>query len=431
MSGVSAPVGTDTYISWVPITLSPGYGRLDYVEWQWQIDKVNLVAWTQQALDIFADIESEVIHNRDVQEEEGLPVEASLTLTPTQCHEYLQRLARIGRRPFQRLFNEEARDYWLSPYKQDKNTLLLAPTFITDRTFFPWELLYEGEDSKVGDPGMFWGLRYAPARILAGTLMKSERYRYGASNMLFCLHKDLREAHHREWPQIERLVKATEQDNIQLFGPAKAFAHIVDGETLLAYLYGSQHNILHFACHADPGEAGADALSISLLNSADLAAIVGSDSSVAEITLNTDAFVDESGELSSKPLVFLNACQTGGGTDELREMYNLPKEFVLCQAGAVIATLCPVPDIFAAEFARVFYGYFLRGHNMMVEQPDQMKIRSLPIGEAMRLTRQYFIEKHHNPLGLAYGLYSSPYYQVDRSVTYPAAQTTLRGAFAS
>lgn len=74
--------------------------------------------------------------------------------------------------------------------------------------------------------------------------------------------------------------------------------------------------------------------------------------------------------------------------------------FIQHGAAAVIATACPVPDTFAAEEAKVFYEYFLRGQ--------------MTIGEALCATRWYFLKEFNNPLGLAYGLYSPASYRLGR-----------------
>jgi hypothetical protein len=115
-----------------------------------------------------------------------------------------------------------------------------------------------------------------------------------------------------------------------------------------------------------------------------------------------------------QPLVFLNACQSAGGADELRRTFNLPKVFIQHGAAAVIATACPVPDLFAAAFAKVFYKFFLRGLVVEDEATGEKAIRLMTIGEALRATRWYFLKEYHNPLGLAYGLYSPAHYRLGR-----------------
>ncbi|MDF5713326.1 MAG: CHAT domain-containing protein [Rhizonema sp. NSF051] len=117
-----------------------------------------------------------------------------------------------------------------------------------------------------------------------------------------------------------------------------------------------------------------------------------------------------------QPLVFLNACQSAGGADELRRTFNLPKVFIQHSAAAVIATACPVPDIFAAAFAKVFYKFFLRGM-VVTDESGEKIVKMMSIGEALRATRWYFLTEFNNPLGLAYGLSSPAGYRVEQVLT--------------
>ncbi len=422
-TGVASAISTQIYGSRVPIIIKDGTYTIEGDEYKWPVKEENFLAWTRELLAIFEAIEIEVNDKKGRLKRQGEPLEDSLTLTPERCHQLLTALADTGTVAYVEFFSPEVRATLADLLTNSLPPVF--PTFQSELTLFPWELLYEGQDFEEGDPCMFWGLRYALARTL-GTfnITKYVKEQSLPSRMLFCLHSRLREAHQREWPSIEGLVRATQQDRVELLGPTETLAHVIDGKTLLAHLCKGKHNIVHFACHADPGNAGEDVLRLSLINLADLLDITEKDYSTVEIRLGTRTFAHQQGNLETNPLVFLNACQTGGGVDILKEMYNLPRKFVERQAGAVIATACPVPDIFAAEFARVFYGYFLRGHHMLAEAPEHAApIGPLPIGEALRLTRWYFIRKHHNPLGLAYGLYSPAHYRL--------AQAPEKGIFMS
>jgi hypothetical protein len=53
----------------------------------------------------------------------------------------------------------------------------------------------------------------------------------------------------------------------------------------------------------------------------------------------------------------------------------------------VIATACPVPDLFATAFAKVFYEFFLRGLVVEDEATGEKGVRLMTIGEALRATR--------------------------------------------
>jgi hypothetical protein len=70
-------------------------------------------------------------------------------------------------------------------------------------------------------------------------------------------------------------------------------------------------------------------------------------------------------------------------------------------AMAVIATLCPVPDLFAYAFARKFY------NTLFNFKPDpKAPVRERYLAEALLETRRYFMDEYRNPLGLAYVLYA-------------------------
>nr|WP_242043240.1 CHAT domain-containing protein [Leptolyngbya sp. FACHB-671] len=218
--------------------------------------------------------------------------------------------------------------------------------------------------------------------------------------MLFCLHHRLQQAHRQERPEIEKVVRTL--GKFYLLQLTKGLQKL-DGEALVTHLYQTQHNILHFACHCRPCkqyEGEVDALLISLIED---------ENKAQEIELETYNFSDVIGSFQCQPLIFLNACQSAGGVDELRKTFNLPAKFIQHGAAAVIATACPVPDLFAAAFAKVFYNFFI-GEKMM-------------IGKALYQTRRHFLEEYNNPLGLAYGLYSSPYYRIAQS---PAGMRVAR-----
>ncbi len=96
------------------------------------------------------------------------------------------------------------------------------------------------------------------------------------------------------------------------------------------------------------------------------------------------------GQILCQPLVFLNACQSAGGADELRRTFNLPKAFIQHGAAAVFATACLVLDLFAAVFAKGFYEFFLWGLVVEDEATGEIGVKLMTIGEALRATRWYF-----------------------------------------
>ena len=90
-------------------------------------------------------------------------------------------------------------------------------------------------------------------------------------------------------------------------------------------------------------------------------------------------------------LVFLNACSTNRPASGV---LGFPQAWIDAGAAAVIATLCPVPDVFALAFAGHFYGLLLGGD------------RDVHVADALLATRRHFMKEYNNPLGLAYVLYA-------------------------
>jgi hypothetical protein len=325
-----------------------------------------------------------------------------IDLAEDQCQSALEELAKWGSRAYKELFSAEAEPllrYYLTDRPPDHPAH--RPTFVSREVLFPWELLYDGGKIAESGAGKFWGFGMAPARILdtqRDNFVHHPGEQSPPSDMLFCLHHLLREAHETEWPAIEKLVLASAGDHFSLLREAvgsqlASLATISDGESLLRYIEASSHNMLHFACHCRQVQGGSDELEISVVGQHDIDA-------ARIIRLETYTFTDlRGGTFQRRPLVFLNACQASGGSDNVRKIFNLPKKFYSSGAGAVIATACPIPDRFAAAFARQFYKLFLG-------EPG------LCIAEALRQTRWHFLTEHNNPLGLAYGLYTPAHYRI-------------------
>ncbi len=402
MKGVSDSVCTQTTGASVEIMIGPDEYRIGWAPpYKRAADATDthLKALTDEVLATFKAIERIIIHRTK-----------SVHLDPEDGNAQLIELARLGRRAYQRFFKDEAARQQLSDRFQEieQEAVVPAPTFISDSVPFPWEVLYEGDDYHTGDSSKFWGFAYSPARII-----NLRRYRTYPkkqtlpSDMLFCLHHKLQLAHRQEWPEIERLVKITPRDRFYLLGQLSG-SQVSDGEAFLGYLDQSNHNMLHFACHCRPCSIDSDSLLVSLLNEE------GIEVNPQVIELETNTFTDIEGSFQRQPLVFLNACQSAGGSDEWRKTFNLPSAFIERGAAAIIATACPVPDIFAAAFAKVFYEFFLRGQKVTDLGTGKTTYRLMTIGEALRATRWYFLREHNNPLGLAYGLYSPTFYQLEQ-----------------
>ncbi|MDF5729876.1 MAG: CHAT domain-containing protein [Rhizonema sp. PD38] len=378
MRGISSSIPTPTEFSPLEILITENNYRISINDFSRTATDSVLLNFTKNVLKCFQEIERNINKKKQLQ------------LTTEERDHYLKSLARWGRQAYQEFFSEDAQKIKY----QYSQVMKFAPIFVSKLLPFPWEVLYEGEYQKC-DPEMFWGFRYPIARNLAPSKTASLE-QVLPLNMLFCLHHRLLHAPQQEQPEIEKLVRNS--GKFYLLKLSNELKKLEDGEALVAHLYQTQHNILHFACHCRPSsqyEDEVDALIISLITD---------DINAQEIELETYNFRDVSGAFQCQPLIFLNTCQSAGGVDELRKTFNLPEKFIQHGAAAVIATACPVPDLFAAAFAKKFYEFFI-SEKMM-------------IGKALCETRRYFLEVYNNPLGLAYGLYSSPYYRIAQA---PAA----------
>lgn len=383
MGGISSAIQPQTFASFLPIVVAKEEYRIRWFSFCRSATDPELHQFTDRVLDVFWKLERVV---KDSQ---------SLDIDPDLCKHQLVQLAKCGRAAYRRFFeNDQARKLLTSSFQMMGNEVP-APTFVSVTVPFPWEVFYEGDHYRDCQPDMFWGLRYTPARILTPEVDISQHVMEQAlpADMLFCLHHRLRQAHQQEWPAIQKLILVKGRGKCRLLTPTQPLTQVADGESLLEYLDQASHNMVHFACHCQPSETSIDTLLLSLLKDETC------DEEAQVIELGTFTFMVMAGQqFQRRPLVFLNACQSAGGTDPLRKTLNLPQMFVKRGAGALIATICPVPDLFAAAFARQFYTYFLSG--------------GMTIGQALRATRWYFLEKHHNPLGLAYGLYSPAQYRL-------------------
>jgi hypothetical protein len=381
MRGVSAAARPADQADYIQITLTAEKCTAHLTEFARTTNDTQLLLWSDDVVRTFGIAEKAVIEGDTL----DVPAET--------CRTVLDELATMGRRAYRAMFPAEVRtdlSWWLRRIPSPPAT----PTFFADVVPFPWEVLYDGAEADPTDPDGFWGFRMAPARILNRLALPRQVHEQPLpSNMLFCLHVDLRDAHLREEPDLRKVVLATAHDRFLVLGAGCGLPAMQDGKALLKYLIDANHTMVHFACHCDPG-VGEDVLKLSVLAATP-------DGDVQLLSLGTNAFLDvDDAEFRTKPLVFMNACHSAGGVDDIRKLFNLPSTFVGRGAGAVIATACPVPDLFAAAFARHFYGLFLG------TDPR------LTIGEALRQTRRHFLEQHRNPLGLAYGLYTPAQYSL-------------------
>lgn len=281
-----------------------------------------------------------------------------------------------------------------------------------DRVPVLWDMLYDadpGEPAGSVDWERFWGFRRPVSHWIA---CNRESGRIGLRGGLFTgVSDDLPEAR-READWLREFVGARYRlrhralgvslwDRVRAAGgggPAggplrdhllRCRPHNPDGwasDVLAEILQGADDELQHFACHGEHCD-------LTQLRSR-LVFRVDADTQVAVNVADFDTGRGEVAPDAPGRLVFLNACSSGKhgpGYDPP----GMPEVWIAHRGAlAMVVTLCPVPDDFAAAFARKFYELLLGGTPV--------------VAEAFLAARRHFMERHNNPLGLAYVLYAFP-----------------------
>jgi hypothetical protein len=256
-----------------------------------------------------------------------------------------------------------------------------------------WEFIYTGSAIEPPDYQLFWGYRHSLARFLIGAEffpVDLEPYR----GLLFCRNRALgcwQDERDALCALLENCGFSILDDYLDDLVEQQSKRELHD-QALWVWTRSPGFSFLHLASHLFPDPRPQSVLGAHL-------AISYRDRDI-EITLRRLNAVRRDWKLCQNPLVFMNACKTMTNPELLAQSESFPRSFLKLGAGAVIATACDVPDLFALEFARKFYEIFL----------DQD--HRLTASEALRQTRWFFIERYNNPLGLAYGLYAHNHLRV-------------------
>jgi len=288
--------------------------------------------------------------------------------------EALAKLAQMGTYAFKRIFSEGA------PREIVNKILKMNATiqFSSEDFFIPWELLYDGPLGAQIDVSYFWGMRHIVSRALIQDLrpgdLDSPIIQSTCPHVGLISYNDLEYVVGKEIPVLEELHR---QKRILLLPlrPLNANQRDEELEYFGHFLHNEELQIIHFACHAQEKKPRSKSY------------LLVSD----EFSISIEDFTVREFEINNKPLVILNACLTG----TISPLYTSNWAALFWEHGArgVLATEFHVPDWFGAAFTKELYDHLLLGK---------------PIGEALLAIRHYFWEKHQNPLGLAYALYSSP-----------------------
>ena len=155
---------------------------------------------------------------------------------------------------------------------------------------------------------------------------------------------------------------------------------ISDLASLLALINAGDAGLLHFACHNNFAfDAGGSTIKMdggnfvpSLLNRA--------------VTLRSLA--------KHSPLVFINACRSGGAVPEYTKLLGWAGQFMAAGAGAFVGTLWAVPSGSARVFAEAFY--------------DNLVLKNLTLGTAILESRRAVASTMADPTWLSYTVYGDP-----------------------
>jgi CHAT domain len=253
-----------------------------------------------------------------------------------------------------------------------------------------WQMVYIGGplDDPV-DPRKFWGFRYP-----IGHLVEDGDFRdkIKLNNGVFAsMHDELThsEAELKNLEQMLVKIKEAKGSDVIVRRIDEAMTcEPVCSDELFKVFNGVdfKYGVVHFACHC-VNQLGASQAFLQLT----------AKKTILELSVGRfNALARQSG-FRFRPLVFLNACESQAPLHFLQAL-NFPSALVNFGAGGVIATACTLPDEFASAFAGEFY-------QRLIEKTRNGLVAS--IGETLMETSGHFLETKKNPLGLAYGLYST------------------------
>jgi hypothetical protein len=292
-------------------------------------------------------------------------------------NENLRSLAELGHWTFKQIFGH--RDAFFAIQELLNLSTQITMQIVTEDFFLPWELLYSSGLEEPLSYANFWGMKYIISRIIvqrdrSGAFVSPMMASESRPKIGLLLNSQLPGVLTKETPFFEELddndrivlskLRALDPVNkIQEFGEFRKFL-------------SNDLQIAHFACHALYDNIAPNLSYIQLSN---------------EFPISLQDMEVYGIVLQEHPLVVLNACETGN----LNPLYtsSFVRTFLKYGARGVVATECPVPDSFAADFTEYLYRLLLTG---------------MQLGESILSTRRHFLEMSKDPSGLLYSMYASP-----------------------
>ncbi len=135
-------------------------------------------------------------------------------------------------------------------------------------------------------------------------------------------------------------------------------------------------DVLHISCHAQSEHQSMERASLILGDETTPGA-----SKPRLIEVDTETVKAESKRWGRRPLVFLNACETGRVGAVLTDWGGWPNIFLRAGAGAFVGTSWAVRDIPASAFAKAFYAALLNGKTL-AEAASEARSAAKALGDS-------------------------------------------------
>lgn len=292
-----------------------------------------------------------------------------------EATENLATLVEEGHYAFNKIFSDsDARAAIQRLYSRNKRITIQ----IAAETFFvPWELLYPVGLSEKYSYEHFWGSKHIIQRVIVPdrqtAIPQPRTYRNEKPKFGLLIYDGLPNVVSKELPYFENLAKEGKISLVKLESLGQDDRRGELGK--FRRFWSDDFDVAHFACHAYYVDPSKD--SYMLLNN--------------EFAITIQDLANYGIGNANSPLVVMNACETGN----LNPLYTSYFARVFIELGVlgVVATECPVPDAFAADFAQQLYSHLLGGR---------------PLGESLLASRQFFLREYSNPTGLFYSMYAAP-----------------------
>jgi hypothetical protein len=253
--------------------------------------------------------------------------------------------------------------------------------FVSDEPYIPWELMRVADDDRASnEKPEILALRHAVGRWIAPD---SHELRQSLSISEIAVFAT-------DYAKVAAIKNKLKWAPIELQNLVDNFSAVekkVLKAVMTEFLKGGQAQAIHFSCHGEMNVQIPDKALIKL-EDADL---------FASTVWSTET---RRGIGRQRPLVFLNACQTGATGELLGFVFGWPQAFLRMGATACVAPLWSVIDESAKDAAADFYELVLKGNKESGGQP-------LALGEALRAVRSKWKDKKSLTY-LGYILYGDP-----------------------